>query len=105
MTIETESRTPPDVEAVAQTLSMWRDPKHPEECLPEARAILALLTPRAISTPAERAALPAGTVVRSASGTIACRHHDENVGVLFGMSTPFKWSDLSLPLTVLHLPA
>ena len=101
--MSTETGTLPDVSDV-QFEHFDDEDNHLGKCVLVAD-LPALFAPRVISTPAERAALPAGTVVRSASGTIACRHHDENVGVLFGMSTPFKWSDLSLPLTVLYLPA
>ena len=63
-------------------------------------SILATLT---ASTAAERDALPAGTVVRSASGTIAGRF-DATVGVVLGDERPFSWTDLELPLTILHHP-
>jgi len=53
-----------------------------------------------ITTVADREALSVGTVVRSAAGTIACRF-DEERGVVFGMSLPFPWRTLQLPLTVL----
>ena len=56
-----------------------------------------------IRTAAERAALPAGTVVLSSGGTIACRHVDLD-GVLFGIAASFPWDRLQLPLTVLYRP-
>ena len=60
--------------------------------------------PRAeVTTIEERDALPAGVVVRSAGGTIACRHHS-GMGVAFGDERPFSWSALALPLTVLWAP-
>ncbi|MGH1563080.1 hypothetical protein [Mumia sp. DW29H23] len=68
-----------------------------------AHALIRLALPRLIETPAERAALPRETVVRSAGGTIACRYDDAS-GFVFGMSSPIKWSDLGLPLTVLWDP-
>lgn len=54
-----------------------------------------------VTTPAERAALPVGHVVVSASGTVACRATQEH-GVVFGNSRTFPWNDLALPLTVLY---
>lgn len=54
-----------------------------------------------VTTAAERDALPIGHVVRSASGTIACRA-TEAFGVVFGNSRTFPWGDLALPLTVLY---
>ena len=60
--------------------------------------------PRAeVATIEERDALPAGVVVRSAAGTIACRHHSGR-GLVFGDSWGFDWSALALPLTVLWAP-
>jgi hypothetical protein len=55
---------------------------------------------RTVSTIEELGALPAGVIVHSADGTIACRHHS-GVGVVFGDERPFRWDVLSLPLTVL----
>lgn len=45
----------------------------------------------------------AGTVVRSAEGTIACRF-DQTLGVVFGDDRPFAWSLLADPIEVLWLP-
>ena len=56
-----------------------------------------------VTTVEERDALPAGVVVRSAGGTIACRHHS-GMGVAFGDERLFSWSALALPLTVLWAP-
>lgn len=56
--------------------------------------------PVVVETVEARDALPAGTVVRSAAGTIACRHKS-GVGVVFGDERPFDWSLLAAPLTVL----
>lgn len=53
-----------------------------------------------ITTPEGRDAVPAGGMVRSADGTIACRH-PSGVGVVFGDERPFDWSVLRLPLTVI----
>lgn len=54
-----------------------------------------------VTTAAARDALPVGHVVRSASGTIACRA-TEALGVVFGDARTFPWVDLALPLTVLY---
>lgn len=59
--------------------------------------------PRQLTTEAERDELPAGTIVRSADGTIACRHHS-GVGVVFGDERPFPWEALVLPLTLIPIP-
>jgi len=59
--------------------------------------------PRVIDDVESRDALPDGTVVRSSAGTIAARF-DNSCGVLFGMSLPFPWENLTLPLTVLWEP-
>lgn len=59
--------------------------------------------PRTIEDVESRDALPDGTVVRSSAGTIACRF-DNGRGVMFGMSLPFPWKNLALPLTVLWEP-
>jgi hypothetical protein len=53
-----------------------------------------------ITTREERSALPPETIVRSAAGTIACRHYS-GMGVLFGSGTPIIWHDLALPLTII----
>lgn len=47
--------------------------------------------------------VPVGAIVRSAAGTIACRH-SERYGVLFGDDRPFVWPVLGLPVTVLWTP-
>lgn len=47
------------------------------------------------------AEVPAGTVVRSAAGTIAARF-DGYTGVMFGDDRGFPWRDLALPATILH---
>lgn len=56
-----------------------------------------------ITTAEARDALPPGVIVRSAAGTIACRH-DGGMGVCFGVERPFAWDQLALPLTVLYRP-
>ena len=56
-----------------------------------------------ITTAEARSALPPGVIVRSAAGTIACRH-DGGMGVCFGVERPFAWDQLALPLTVLWRP-
>ena len=80
--------------------------------LPEVRDTLAprataaaLATVRPTPTTREELdALPAGTVVRSASGTIACRF-DTDHGTVFGDERPFTpWTRLQLPVTVLWHP-
>lgn len=58
---------------------------------------------RQITTEAARQALPVGIVVRSASGTIACRY-DTGRGVCFGDARTFPWDSLTLPCTVLYDP-
>lgn len=55
---------------------------------------------RTITTAEERDSLPAGTVLRSDAGTIACRF-DERFGVIFGDERPFEWARLRLPAVVL----
>ena len=69
------------------------------------RADLALraLTPapQVVETVEGRDAIPVGTVVRSASGTIGCRY-DGHRGLVFGEDVAFEWSLLALPLTVLY---
>ena len=56
-----------------------------------------------ITTAEARDALPPGVIVRSAAGTIACRH-DSGMGVCFGVEHLFEWDRLALPLTVLWRP-
>lgn len=56
-----------------------------------------------ITTPQQRDQLPGGVIVRSADGTLACRH-PSGVGVLFGDDRPFDWDRLTLPITVLITP-
>lgn len=56
-----------------------------------------------VSTGEARDALPAGVIVRSAQGSVACRHHS-GMGVVFGDERPFPWDSLALPLTVLYTP-
>lgn len=56
---------------------------------------------RIIATAEARDALPVGTVVLAADGTIACRHYS-GVGVCFGDERAFAWDVLALPLTVLY---
>ena len=58
---------------------------------------------RTVTTAEERAAVRRGTVVRSASGTIACRHDKWNA-VSLGVGAPFDWTVLALPLTVIYEP-
>ncbi|WP_280381031.1 hypothetical protein [Nocardia wallacei] len=58
---------------------------------------------RRIETAEELDALPPGTVVRSAVGTVACRHHS-GLGVLFGNGEPFDWAQLRLPVIVIPVP-
>jgi hypothetical protein len=58
------------------------------------------LLPQVITTDAERQALPPGTIVRDADGTIACRH-TTGVGIVFGDERTFPWDALPLPLTVI----
>ncbi|MFJ1461807.1 hypothetical protein [Nocardia sp. N2S4-5] len=60
-------------------------------------------SPRRIETAEELDAVPAGTVVRSAVGTVACRHHSGQ-GVLFGNGEPFDWALLQLPVIVIPVP-
>lgn len=62
---------------------------------------------RTVKSARALANLPVGTVVLSASGTIACRvedHPDHARGVVFGDERTFPWNLLSLPVTVLHHP-
>ena len=40
--------------------------------------------------------VPAGAIVQSAAGSIACRFDDRN-GVVFGDDRPFPWHKLALP--------
>ena len=56
-----------------------------------------------ITTPDQMKAVCVGTVVRSASGTIACRYN-QDLAVLFGDERPISWWALSLPLQVLYDP-
>ncbi len=56
-----------------------------------------------ITSPQQRDQLPAGVIVQSADGTIACRH-TRGVGVVFGDERPFPWDRLSLPITILMNP-
>jgi len=66
-------------------------------------AALAAVRPT-LTTREELDALPAGTVVRSASGTIACRF-DTDHGTVFGDERPFTpWTILQLPVTVIWHP-
>ena len=58
---------------------------------------------RIITTPEDRDALPAETIVMSADGTAACRHYS-GAGVLFGDERTFAWDALSLPFFVLWNP-
>ena len=58
---------------------------------------------RTVTTVEERAAVRRGTVVRSASGTIACRYDKWNA-VALGVGAPFDWTVLALPLTVIYEP-
>jgi hypothetical protein len=65
---------------------------------------LAALLPRIISTIDELVALPPLSVIHTAGGTIACRHHAE-IYTLFGDERGhYPWSALRLPATVLHEP-
>ena len=48
-------------------------------------------------------AVPRGAIVRSASGTIACRF-DATRGVVFGDDRSFPWAKLALPVRVLWTP-
>lgn len=57
-------------------------------------------TPHVVTTAEELGALPTKTIVRSAAGTVACRH-SEFFGVVFGDERPFRWDLLALPATVL----
>ena len=66
----------------------WPCPQHPP-------------TPHVVETVEGRDAIPVGTVVRSASGTIGCRY-DGHRGLVFGEDVAFEWSLLALPLTVLY---
>lgn len=56
-----------------------------------------------ITSPRQRDQLPAGVIVKSADGTIACRH-TSGVGVVFGDDRPFDWDRLALPITILIDP-
>lgn len=59
---------------------------------------------RIITTEAELDNLPIGTVVLSASGTIACKA-TATLGVVFGDQRTFDWGQtLSLPVRVLFSP-
>ncbi|MBO9041492.1 hypothetical protein [Curtobacterium flaccumfaciens] len=61
-------------------------------------------TPQAINSEEELEQLPAGVVVRSAAGTIACRH-ETGIGTTFGDERTFApWNRLELPVTVLWHP-
>lgn len=53
-----------------------------------------------LATDAEIAAVPTGTVVRAADGTIAARFDTER-GVVFGDERPFAWNVLRAPALVL----
>lgn len=61
-----------------------------------------LSTPE-IATLEQLRAIPVGTVVLSAAGTIACRY-DQDHGVVFGDERPFPWEALhkEFPLQVLY---
>ncbi|WP_280389281.1 hypothetical protein [Nocardia wallacei] len=67
---------------------------------PELMDALVAYRQRTIQTTEEMAAVPPGTIVRAADGTVACRH-PSGFGVLFGHGTPFDWSLLSPPAVVL----
>ena len=56
-----------------------------------------------IRTPSRMEGVCVGTVVRSASGTIACRYN-KDLAVLLGDERPIPWRALSLPLQVLWDP-
>ena len=56
-----------------------------------------------ITSPQQRDELPAGVIVKSAAGTIACRH-PSGVGVVFGDERPIDWARLALPITILITP-
>ena len=56
-----------------------------------------------ITTAAGLDALPVGSVVLSAAGTIGCRY-DETRGIVFGDDRCFPWGVLELPLAVLYRP-
>lgn len=56
-----------------------------------------------ITSPQQRDELPAGVIVRSAAGSIACRH-SSGVGVVFGDERPIDWARLALPITILITP-
>ncbi|QRY43132.1 hypothetical protein JVX93_21550 [Mycolicibacterium boenickei] len=58
---------------------------------------------RTITNPLELDRIPAGSVVRSSSGTIAARFDGRN-GVVFGDDRPFPWHALSLPVEILWTP-
>ena len=59
---------------------------------------------RTVTTVEQLDALPVGSiVVRSASGTIACRYDKWNA-VALGVGAPFDWTVLALPLTVIYEP-
>jgi len=55
---------------------------------------------RDLLTDAEIAAVPIGTVVRAADGTIAARY-DSQRGVVFGYEQPFPWEVLRAPGVIL----
>lgn len=90
--IHSTSDTFPDSDA--GVIAVWSDE------LADAALAAGYRRPRVIETAADRDSLPAGTVVRSASGTIACLHH-AGVGTLFGDERTFYWNALALPITVL----
>lgn len=71
--------------------------------VPALLRVIEQLAPRRIETTEQLEAVPAGTVVRSAGGTIACRHHNGNA-VVFGENGVYHWHTLALPVAVLWEP-
>ena len=64
---------------------------------------MSTFAPPRITTPEQLDAVPAMTVVRSGSGTIACRNHDGR-GYIFGDHRSFPWDKLQLPARILWQP-
>ncbi len=87
------------LEIVRETLAAWWPHQSPSRRRETANHVLDRLHPMVIDE-AGRAAVPHGSVVMSAAGTLAGRF-DEHRALLLGDERPVPWSDLTLPLLVL----
>ena len=90
------------LEAAARELSGAPFPS-PRSVNRARRVVSAYRAALRVTTRDELDALPAGSVVQSDAGTIACRF-DGVYGVVFGDDRPFLWDALALPALVLHIP-